>query len=452
MQSEWPIVPVADCCDLIVDCVNKTAPIVEAATPFRMIRTTNVRNGFIDLADCKFVDEDTFRIWTRRAKVLDGDVILTREAPIGEVGLVRGNQNIFLGQRLMQYRANRSLLDPRFLCYAFLSPQLQHQFGAHEGSGSVVSHIRVGDCSKFKVPLPPLSVQQEVAELLGSIDERVLLLRHTNATLESIAQALFKSWFIDFDPVRAKAEGREPEGMDAATAALFPEGFEESALGLIPKGWETSTLGSLCELTKGCSYKGEGLSEEDGAFMFNLGCFNAQRVFATEKVKRYTGEYRPRHAVSPGELIIANTDMTQARDILGRPALVPHGFEPGFVSHHVFKVTVRAQGSHDPAALRHYLFFTFREPTFRERAIGFATGTTVLALPASAVTDCPACIPDAASLLAWNDIVQPLFGAIRLNEARAEQLVSLRNTLLPRLISGKLRTPEAQGQVEEALA
>lgn len=336
---------------------------------------------------------------------------------------------------------------PRFAYYLLKTLDL-----AGYNSGSAQPSLNRNYIYGLRLQLPPPAEQAQIVEVLQALDDRVDLLRQTNATLESIAQALFNSWFIDFDPVRAKAEGREPEGMDAATAALFPAAFEESALGLIPKGWETGTLGSLCELTKGCSYKGEGLSEEDGAFMFNLGCFNAQRVFATEKVKRYRGEYRPRHAVSPGDLIIANTDMTQARDILGRPALVPHGFEPGFVSHHVFKVTVRAQGSHDPAALRHYLFFTFREPTFRERAIGFATGTTVLALPASAVTDCPACIPDAASLLAWNDMVQPLFGAIRLNEARAEQLVSLRNTLLPRLISGKLRTPEAHGQVEEALA
>lgn len=302
------------------------------------------------------------------------------------------------------------------------------------------------------VPLPRLSVQVQISEVLGTLDDRIELLRQTNATLESIAQALFKSWFIDFDPVRAKAKGREPEGMDAATAALFPSEFEESGLGLIPKGWQMSTLGSLCELTKGCSYKGDGLSEAEGAFMFNLGCFNAQRVFATEKVKRYTGEYRPRHAVSPGDLIIANTDMTQARHILGRPVLVPHGFEPGFVSHHVFKVSVRAFDGHKPEALRNFLFFTFREPTFRERAIGFATGTTVLALPVSAVTDCPACIPDAPCLIAWNNVVRPLFDAIGLNEARVEKLVSLRDTLLPRLISGKLRIPEVQVQVEEALA
>lgn len=242
MSSEWPTVEIDQVCTLIVDCVNKTAPVVDSPTPYRMIRTTNIRHGRIDLSSCRFVDEATYTKWTRRALLHYGDVLLTREAPIGEVGFVDQPQGLFLGQRVMQYRADPTVLSPRFLLYVFLSPALQDQFGSHEGSGSVVSHIRVGDCFKFKVKLPPLAVQTEIAALLGTLDDRITLLRETNATLEAIAQALFKSWFVDFDPVRAKMEGRAPVGMDETTAALFPDGFEESELGLVPKG------GTSCQL------------------------------------------------------------------------------------------------------------------------------------------------------------------------------------------------------------
>jgi type I restriction enzyme S subunit len=448
MQSD--VRPLRDLCSLIADCPHSTP--VWTDSGFIVIRNQNIKNGRLDLSTPSYTDAENFAYRTRRAKPVTGDIIFTREAPMGEVCLVPKGLECCVGQRQVLLRPNPAVADGRFLLYALQSPQVQHEIGWSEGTGSTVSNVRIPVLEALRIPFPPLAVQQEVGKILGGLDDRIDLLRQTNTTLESIAHALFKSWFIDFDPVRAKVEGREPEGMDAATAALFPSEFEESALGMIPKGWRASTLGSLCELTKGCSYKGDGLSEAEGAFMFNLGCFNAQRVFATEKVKRYTGEYRPRHAVSPGDLIIANTDMTQARDILGRPVLVPDGFEPGFVSHHVFKVTVLPFGGHKPEALRNFLFFTFREPTFRERAIGFATGTTVLALPASAVTDCPAYIPDAASLIEWNNVVQSLFDAIGLNEARAEQLASLRDTLLPRLISGKLRLPEAQDQLEDALA
>lgn len=235
----------------------------------------------IDLSDCKYVEKDIFEKWTRRAKVKAGDVLLTREAPIGEVGYVTENDTIFLGQRIMQYRANPEFLDSRFLLYAFLSPPLQHQFRSHEGSGSVVSHIRVGNCDKFKIPLPPLSEQRAIAHILGSLDDKIELNRRMNQTLEEIAQAIFKSWFVDFEPVKAKQQAREA-GKSATeieraamatisgsaigqldelpkekyqklaeTAALFPDEFEESELGLIPKGWKPTQLENMLELKYG---------------------------------------------------------------------------------------------------------------------------------------------------------------------------------------------------------
>ncbi len=335
---------------------------------------------------------------------------------------------------------------PRFAYYLLQTLDL-----AGYNSGSAQPSLNRNYIYGMKVRVPGRDEQDRIVEVLQAMDDRIDLLRQTNATLESIAQALFKSWFIDFDPVRAKAEGREPEGMDAATAALFPAEFEESALGLTPKGWGVVTFGEFLELTKGCSYKGDGLSGTEGAYMFNLGCFSAHRVFAAEKVKRYTGEYRPRHAVAAGDLIVANTDMTQARDILGRPAVVPDGFEPGFISHHVFKVSMK-NGDRDLAsAHRTFLFFALQQDTFRERAIGFATGTTVLALPGNAVTECPARMPPDGALLAFANAARPLLERIRLSEKLADTLAGLRDELLPRLISGKLRLPEAWVRVDEAM-
>ncbi|WP_368420966.1 restriction endonuclease subunit S, partial [Marinobacter sp.] len=169
MGSEWRRVPISDVCELIVDCVNKTAPTVNEPTPYKMVRTPNVKGGRVSTADCKFVTEHTFEKWTRRAEVRVNDVLLTREAPLGEVGIVKSHEKLFLGQRLMQYRANRNVLDPDYLVYAFLSRDLQHQFNMHEGSGSVVSHIRVGDCSKFELNLPPLLIQKRIANILGTL-------------------------------------------------------------------------------------------------------------------------------------------------------------------------------------------------------------------------------------------------------------------------------------------
>ncbi len=351
----------------------------------------------------------------------------------------------------MRARLDTSIVEPLFAYYWFSEPYVQ-EYIRSRNTGSTIPLINLSVLKSLPIPVPPIDTQHGILGVIATLDDRIDLLRQTNATLESIAQALFKSWFIDFDPVRAKAEGRDPEGMDPATVALFPSEFEDSPLGLIPTGWNIKKLGDYLELTKGCSYKGEGLAEADGAFMFNLGCFNAHRVFASEKVKRYTGEYRPRHAVVPGDLIMANTDMTQARDILGRPAFVPEGFAPGFISHHVFKVTMKATDPQIAHAQRLFLFFALQQEAFRERAIGFATGTTVLALPAAAVMECPSCMPPDSALSHFAGVVDPLLKRLRQNEQTADRLAELRDTLLPRLISGKLRLPEAAREIEEALA
>lgn len=440
MQSEWPLVAVSECCDLIVDCVNKTAPVVDYQTPFRMIRTTNVRDGFIDLTTCRFVEEATFRTWTRRASVLDGDVVLTREAPIGEVGLVRGNQSVFLGQRVMQYRANSALLDPRFLCYAFLSPQLQHQFGVHEGSGSVVSHIRVGDCAKFKIPLPSLETQRKVADLLAAVDERRLLLQQTNATLEAIALALFKSWFIDFDPVRAKAEGREPEGGDAATAALFPAEFEESALGLIPRGWRVGAVADAVQLnpsralSKGIEARylemanaptiGHRPLERVGLRAFGSGCKfrNGDALLAKITPCLENGKSAFVDFLDDNEVGWGSTEFIVLRS---KPVLPEFG-----------------------------AYLLARHEPFRQFAIQAMTGTSGRQrVELSRLAQFPMALPPDSSVAeALEPTLQALQSRIAGNDEQAKHLADLRDTLLPRLISGKLRLPEAQEQVAEVIA
>jgi type I restriction enzyme S subunit len=277
MRSNWRRLPVTEVCTLIVDCVNKTAPNVDYVTPYKMIRTPNIKGGRVNVADCRYVEKDVFDKWTRRASVENDDVLLTREAPMGEVGIVNTKENIFLGQRIVQYRANKKVMNPRFLLYSFLSNDLQNQFRAHEGSGSVVSHIRVPDCLKFEINVPPLKIQNWIVNVLGSIDDKIELNRQTNQTLEQIALALFKSWFVDFEPVKAKIaakqaganaeqieqaaicaiSGKTPEQLAQlnpqilqqlkTTAALFPDALVDSELGEIPEGWDITVLGELLE-------------------------------------------------------------------------------------------------------------------------------------------------------------------------------------------------------------
>jgi type I restriction enzyme S subunit len=187
----WLELPIGDVCSAIVDCVNKTAPVVEGPTPFRMIRTTNVRHSRVDTENVRYVTEDTFRIWTRRGELRDEDIILTREAPVGEVGQLRDAEGMFLGQRTMVYRADPNRMDQQFLFQAMISPNLQRQYHA-DSAGGTVAHIRVPDCSKFILNVPPLPEQRKIAEILSTWDRAIEVSEALLATATRQKRALMQ--------------------------------------------------------------------------------------------------------------------------------------------------------------------------------------------------------------------------------------------------------------------
>jgi type I restriction enzyme S subunit len=326
-------------------------------------------------------------------------------------------------------------VDGAFLAYWLLAnkPDLLASVDhAGHGTGRLVTET----LKEKTVLLPPLAEQKAIAAVLGALDDKIELNRRMNATLEAMALALFQSWFVDFDPVRAKLDGRPPAALDPATAALFPDSFQDSPIGPIPRGWSVKDLGEMAGFDKGLSYKGEGLADEGGMPMVNLGCFTGRGLFNAGRVKRYTGEYRERHLVNAGDLVVANTDMTQNRVIIGSPALVPelNGAKQFLFTHHVFAVRFKP-GSE---IWRRYVFFTLLKPEFREIAEGFSIGTTVLALPRDGLMNYSLCLPPVPLLEAFEKQVGPLLAAVDANRHQSRALATLRDTLLPKLLSGEL--------------
>ena len=163
--EDWVERRIEEWCESVMDCVNKTAPVVETPTPFKMLRTTNVRNGKVDISTVKYVTEETYKAWTRRQIPQRGDVILTREAPMGEVGMILTDDKVFLGQRLVSYRTKSNELDTFFLLYALQSRALQDQIHAN-ASGSTVQHMRVPDSKNLLLAAPSLERQQNIVEQL----------------------------------------------------------------------------------------------------------------------------------------------------------------------------------------------------------------------------------------------------------------------------------------------
>lgn len=331
-------------------------------------------------------------------------------------------------------------LDHRFLKYALLADNKSlHRFSY----GSTHQTIYYPELKAFHVCMPSVGEQAQIADLLGALDDKIELNRRMAATLEEMARALYRSWFVDFDPVKAKAEGLAPAFMDEATAALFPARFGDDGL---PEGWSLRSLGEFFKFQRGLSYKGKFLTET-GAPMINLGCFKGDGYFDAAKIKNYSGETKERNWVQPGDLVFANTDMTQNRLILGSPHIVEgHSNETFLYSHHVFAGRPTTTESH---LWTRFIFFQLLQPEFRERAEGFATGTTVLFLPADAAEALSFAAPDLPLVQAFNNEAHPWLERCKDLRSENQTLTALRDTLLPKLMSGELRVGEAQDQIEE---
>ncbi len=397
-----------------------------------MVRVNNFRGFGLDTSDVLRISADVEAKYARTRLRAD-DVLVTVVGTVGQVAVVPhwlAGWNVARAVAVIRPRDARLT---RWIALALRAPESQRALGVAANT-TVQTTINLKDLRKLPVPLPEPNEREAIELLLGSLDDRIDLLRQTNATLEAIAQALFKSWFIDFDPVRAKAEGRDPEGMDSATAALFPAEFEESALGLIPRGWVPGTLADICTNPRA--------QAKPGLFPINT---------------TYIGlEHMPRKSIAldragTAERLESGKFWFERNDVLFgklRPYFHKVGLAPdrGVCS---TDILVLRPKTHD------WLGFLAMHAS-SDALIAYTTQLSNGArMPRTSWRDVggfEVALPPQEMASAFNALVLPMFERIHTNVASARALAEVRDTLLPRLISGKLRLPEAGREIEEALA
>jgi type I restriction enzyme S subunit len=294
---------------------------------------------------------------------------------------------------------------------------------------------------ELDIPSPPLVEQQSIAAVLGALDDKIELNRRMNATLEAMARALFQSWFVDFDPARAKLDGRTPAALDPTTAALFPDSFQDSPIGPVPKGWKVERFDAHITADRGLSYNGEGLRNDGtGLPMHNLNSIYEGGGYKHEGIKYYQGEYREKHLVEAGDMIVTNTEQGFDRLLIGHAAIVPRCFGPkGIFSHHIYRVRFKPSSPFNP----HYLVELFNNRRWHYWISGFSNGTTINMLPIDALEMPLFVVPPKELVMTFTAIAQAARDQIENIIQQSRALATLRNTLLPKLLSGELSVTNA---------
>jgi type I restriction enzyme, S subunit len=426
MASEWPTVKLGE----LADSVSDTHSLGKEKLIF--LNTSDVLLGKILHQDYSAVSE-----WPGQAKksIRRDDILFSEIRPAnGRWAFVdRDAADYVVSTKLMVIRPRQNKIVPRFLYHFLTSEQttrwLQHLAESRSGTFPQITFDQVAE---LELALPPNQQQAAIAQFLDQLSDKIELNHLMNETLESIALALFKSWFVNFDPVRAKAEGRDPR-LPKHIADLFPNSFEESQMGEIPKNWEVRSLGDVT------SYLNRGISptyiDEGGVLVLNQKCVRDGRVDTTRGRRHDTSRRSiDGRTLVLGDMLVNSTGV----GTLGRVAQVLYLDEPTIVDSHV--TVARADGV---SASWNFLGMVLRDREREIEALGEgSTGQTELSR--SRLAALPFVLPNPRVMSEFDRLCVPLRAKTSINERSNCTLATVRDALLPKLISGELRIPDVE--------
>jgi type I restriction enzyme S subunit len=366
-----------------------------------------------------------------------GDIVFTQRGTLGQVSLVPNGKfdRYLVSQSQMKLTVNRDIADPTFFYYVFTSAEQQEYVRQH-AIQTGVPHTNLGILRATPVPLPPLDEQRAIAHILGTLDDKIELNRRMSETLEAMARALFKSWFVDFDPVRAKAEGRDP-GLPQPLADLFPARLVDSELGEIPEGWEVAPLSGVVEVNPTRSLrKGVAAPYLDMANMPTNG------HSADDVVDR---EFGSGMRFVNGDTLVARITPCLEN---GKTAFVDFLREGQVGWGSTEYIVLRPK----PPLSDEYAYCLARSLEFREFAIQSMTGTSGRQrVPAESLAHFKLAMPPKPIAAAFGRAIKPRFTRASAATRESRTLATLRDALLSPLVSGKLRVKRADRFVAEDL-
>ena len=413
-----------------------------ASGPYALIRSQNVLNDGFSNNGLAYISE-------RQAKALDGvtvepgDVLLniTGDSVARVCQAPKSALPARVNQHVAIIRPRPDVLDPSFLRYFLVSPEQQTLLLTLASSGATRNALTKGMIKQIEVPAVLIEEQKQIARILGSLDDHIDHNQALAANLEAIARRLFKSWFVDFDPVRAKAAGEKPSGLADDIALLFPDRFVESELGEIPEGWRVETVGDLSDVVGGTTPRTKEPTYWNGgihawATPKDLSALLAPILLDTERQITDAGLSQ----ISSG-LLPKGTVLLSSRAPIGYLAIaeVPVSINQGFIAM-------------KPKTGISNIFLLLWASVAREEIVSRANGSTFLEISKANFRPIPLIKPTAEVMQEFDQLARPLYEKVANCMRESRTLSQVRDLLLPRLISGKIRVSDAQAQIEESLA
>ena len=422
MAGEWKRTSLREAGVTLIDCDHRTPPAADSGYPY--VAIPQLKEGRLALADARRISPEHFADWTRKAKPQHHDVILSRRCNPGETAFVPAGLEC---ENLVLLRSDGTKVFPPFLRWLLNGPDWWEQVGTFINVGAIFNSLKCADIPNFKMPLPPLAEQKAIAAVLGALDDKIELNRRMNATLEAMARALFQSWFVDFDPVRAKLDGRPPAALEPATAALFPDSFQDSEAGHIPKGWTIQPVGEVVDCVGGGTPStAEPKYWEGGTHHWttpkDFSSLQAPVLLDTDRKLTDAGIAK----ISSG-LLPAGTLLLSSRAPVGYLAIaaMPVAINQGFIA---LKCNERASN---------FFMLNWCQTNMAEIE-SRATGTTFAEISKQNFRPIRVVLPPKELMAAFTAKVAPLYTQITANLHQSRTLATLRDTLLPKLLSGEL--------------
>ncbi|MCU8444089.1 restriction endonuclease subunit S [Vibrio vulnificus] len=432
MTSKTTCVALEDAVEALIDYRGKTPKKTLSGVP--LITAKVIKNGEI-LEPNEFIAPENYDSWMVRGLPKTGDVVLTVEAPLGQVAQLEDSY-VALAQRVVTLRGKKGVLDNTYLKYLLMSSQMQSALDGRS-SGSTVKGIKQSELRKLELELPDINVQEKIATILGSLDGKIAINKSMNQTLEKIAQRIFKSWFIDFDPVRANKEGVAFDGLSPQIQALFPSEFEESELGMIPKTWGVSSLSERVNINPKRTLKKGIVTHHIDMKALPTSSMSISEVAEKEfksgtKFQNHdTLLARITPCLENGKTAYVNC-IPENKIAWGSTEFIVMNPKLKFFREYVYLLARTEE-------LRAYAIKNMTGTSGRQRVSGALVGEYLIVNPSDSIVE------------EFHRIAEPLFSKIAENTKSTVVLEKIRDRLLPKLISGQITVGEAQKELAEAI-